>query len=368
MRPTFFGAVPLSTAALSTPAARTRAPADRAIAWWLVACAGMVFAMAVIGAITRLTESGLSIVEWKPVAGTLPPLSEQAWLAEFDKYKATPEYLIRNAGMSLDEFKQIFFWEWFHRLWGRLIGVVFLVPFLWFWLTGRVRRELLPTLWGLFVLGGLQGALGWYMVMSGLVDRPDVSHYRLAAHLSLAILIYACLLGVAFRLLDPAPAAVPAAASLRRHARAALALVAVTIVWGAFVAGLDAGLAYNSWPLMNGVFAPEEMWNLASAWMNLVENTAAVQFTHRWLAILTALVVLGLAWRMARAGMARAGALLALAVVAQVSLGIATLLLFVPIHVAATHQAGALVVVGLLVWCLARFRARLRGQPAPAAA
>ncbi|HYC03956.1 MAG TPA: COX15/CtaA family protein [Azospirillaceae bacterium] len=352
----------MSSVALTSAETRVKAPADRAIAAWLIACAGMVFAMAIIGAITRLTESGLSIVEWKPIAGTIPPLSEAAWLVEFDKYKATPEYQIRNAGMSLAEFKQIFFWEWFHRLWGRLIGVVFAVPFLWFWLTGRVRKGLMPTLAGLFVLGGLQGALGWYMVMSGLVSRPDVSHYRLAAHLSLAIVIYGALLAVALRLLDPAPEGgrSPLAPSLMRHGWVALALASVTIVWGAFVAGLDAGLAYNSWPLMNGTFAPSEMWNLSPAWMNFVENTAAVQFAHRWLAIATAAAVLGLAWRAVKAGagarLRGLGIALAVAVVVQVALGISTLLLFVPISLGAMHQGGALVLVGLLVWTLTELR------------
>ncbi|MEE3626478.1 COX15/CtaA family protein [Nitrospirillum sp. BR 11752] len=348
------------------PTAHVRAAAHRApyraIGLWLLVCAGMIFAMAVIGAITRLTESGLSITEWKPVTGALPPLSDAAWAEEFAKYQATPEYALKHSGMDLAQFKGIFFWEWFHRLVGRLIGVVFLLPFLFFLFTRRVPRSLVPRLIGLFVLGGLQGALGWYMVKSGLVNRPDVSHYRLAAHLSLAVLIYVAMLATALPLLFPAAsgAAHPARGALRRHAGLAMALVATTMVWGAFTAGLDAGMAYNTWPLMNGTFAPEEMWNLSPAWLNILENTAAVQFTHRWLAILTGLVVWSYAFRALRAGVQGRVRTLAIAVavmvLVQISLGITTLLLFVPVHVAATHQAGALVLLGLFTWTVMEYR------------
>ncbi|WP_114395508.1 COX15/CtaA family protein [Oleisolibacter albus] len=347
----------------TTHFAPAAAPAHRTIGYWLLACAGMVFAMAIIGAITRLTESGLSITEWKPITGAIPPLNEAQWLAEFEKYKRIPEYRLLNSGMSLAEFKHIFFWEWFHRLWGRLIGLVFFVPFLWFLATRRIDRALGWKLAGLFLLGGLQGFIGWFMVQSGLSERTDVSHYRLALHLGMALILYGLLLWVALGLLDPAPAGQRAAGAgaLRRHGRIALALVALTAVWGAFVAGLDAGFAYNSWPLMNGHFAPPEMWTLEPAWINPLENTAAVQFVHRWLAILTAAVVLGLCWRMRRQpdldDRSRAVALgLAAAVVLQVLLGISTLLLAVPVGLGAAHQGGAILLITLVILALHRIR------------
>ena len=339
-------------------AAERAAPTTRPIAVWLLACAGMVFAMAVIGAITRLTESGLSMVEWKPLIGILPPLSEAEWNRVFDLYRQTPEYRVYNAWMDLEGFKRIFFWEWFHRLWGQLIGFAFLIPFVWFLARRRVPRTLAPKLVGLFLLGGLQGVVGWFMVMSGLVDQPHVSHYRLALHLGLAIVIYGALLRVALGILDPIPLAGwrPEAAGLRRHARWALGLVAVTIVWGAFVAGIRAGFAYNTFPLMAGHWLPPEVWNLSPWWINAFENTAAVQFLHRVLALTTGAVALALAWRVwaarlpGRAG--RVAALLAALIVVQIGLGIATLLTVVAIPVAAAHQAGALLVVGALVWLL----------------
>jgi len=347
----------LSSITYTSPrAAAGAAQASRAIAVWLLFCCGMVFAMAVIGAITRLTESGLSMVEWKPLIGILPPLSETEWNRVFDLYRATPEYRYINTGMALDEFKHIFFWEWFHRLWGQLIGFAFLLPFLWFWATKRIPKGLMPKLIGLFALGGLQGVVGWLMVASGLVDRPSVSHYRLAMHLGIAFLIFGLLLWVALGLLDPKPesggnAAAPA---LRRHAGLALGFVAVTVAWGAFVAGLDAGLIYNTWPLMGGSFMPGEMWFLDPAWTNLLENHAAVQFTHRWLAFATGIVVLTLWWRAIRAGLPATGSRPAHAsaamVLIQITLGISTLLSAVAIPIAATHQAGALVLIALLVW------------------
>lgn len=337
--------------------------ATRAVAAWLFTCAAMVFAMAIIGAITRLTESGLSITEWKPITGVIPPLTEAQWLVEFDKYRASPEYQVLRRGMSLEEFKFIFFWEWFHRLWGRLIGLVFFIPFVWFWATGRLSRRMVGRGLALLALGGAQGFMGWYMVQSGLVDRPDVSHYRLAAHLGLAFVIFAALIWVALDELKPAPTAHAArgTAGLRRHLWLSLALVGVTVVWGAFVAGLNAGFAYNSWPLMNGYFAPPEMWNLTPVWLNLLENTAAVQFVHRWLAILTAVVVLAYGYRALTAGLEPRVKMLALAlsamILVQVAMGIATLLSFVWIPIAAAHQGGALVVIALIVWSLHELKA-----------
>ncbi len=354
----------MTTDALSPAAPRTdSAPA---IAYWLFACAAMVFAMAVIGAITRLTGSGLSMVEWRPLIGALPPLSEAEWQRVFDLYRETPEYQKVNAGMGLEAFKQIFFWEWFHRLWGRSIGLVFALPFAWFWLTGRIARPLLPRLVGLLILGGLQGVLGWFMVKSGLVDRPSVSHYRLAAHLGLAVLIYALLMWQAWALLSDTAAT--ASAALRRHIVAATALVAVTMLWGAFVAGLDAGLAYNTFPLMDGRLLPPEAWNLVPLWLNPLDNTALVQFIHRWLAIGTAIAVLTL-WLRARTAsspLRLATAMAAIVAVLQVLLGIATLLAEVPVALGAAHQAGALVLLTALLWCVYVTRRNPRERRIPA--
>ena len=339
------------------------AKGHRAVANWLLACAAMVFVMAIIGAITRLTESGLSITEWKPITGALPPLNEAQWQDAFEKYQQIPEYQLLNRGMELEEFKHIFFWEWFHRLWGRLIGVVFALPLIWFAVKGMVTRAMLPRLVGLFLLGGLQGFVGWFMVQSGLSVRTDVSHYRLALHLALALILYALLIqtGLSFR--HPGAVHRSERISLRRHGWAALTLVSITVVWGAFVAGLDAGFAYNTWPLMNGDFAPPEMWTLTPVWLNFLENTATVQFTHRWLAIATALTVLSYAWRVGqRADLPtvakRAALWLAAGVGGQVVLGITTLLHAVPVPLGAAHQGGALVVIALLLRSLHSLRDR----------
>lgn len=344
---------------MSRPAVTRPVPA--AIIQWLLFCAGMVFAMAIIGAITRLTESGLSITEWKPITGAIPPLNEAQWLIEFEKYKQIPEYQLLNRGMSLDEFKQIFFWEWFHRLWGRLIGLAFALPLIWFTLRRQVPRSLLPTLVGLFALGGLQGFIGWFMVQSGLVERTDVSHYRLALHLGMALLLYAMLIQVALNLRHPGAAHRPERADLRWHGIAGLSLIAVTIVWGAFVAGLDAGFAYNTWPLMNDHFAPPEMGTLSPWWLNLFENTAAVQFTHRWLAIVTALAILSYVWRVGQRAdlppVARTASLwLAAGIAGQVLLGIVTLLHAVPVWLGAAHQGGAMIVIALMIRSLHTLR------------
>ncbi|WP_448206402.1 COX15/CtaA family protein [Azospirillum sp. sgz302134] len=350
-----------------------RSPAStRPIACWLLVCCAMVLAMAVIGAITRLTESGLSMVEWKPLIGILPPLSEAEWNRVFDLYKATPEYRVFNHGMSLEAFQHIFWWEWFHRLWGQLIGFVFLIPFLRFWAQGRIPKDLWPKLAGLFLLGGLQGVIGWYMVRSGLVDSPEVSHYRLALHLGTAIVIYGLLLRTALGILDPLPLAgwATEARRLRKHARWALGLAGAAIVWGAFVAGTDAGLAYNTFPLMNGHWIPTEVGNLSPWWINPLENTAAIQLTHRTLAIVTGVVVLALALRVWLARLpgraTRAALLTGGMVLVQIGLGITTLLSVVWIPVAAAHQAGAILVVSGLVWLLHEMRpvtARTRFAP-----
>jgi len=308
----------------------------------------MVFAMVVIGGVTRLTHSGLSMVEWKPLVGVLPPLSELEWQRVFGLYQATPEYRAVNDGMSLSEFQAIFWWEWFHRLFAHLIGVVFIVPFLWFWLRGAISRSLMPRLLGLFLLGGLQGVVGWLMVASGLVDRPSVSHYRLAAHLSTAVLIFTLMLWQALNLLQPeaGSGALAPARSLRRHLALALGLALVTLFWGALVAGLHAGLTYNTFPLMDGRLVPDGYMLLHPAIRNLTENVAAVQFDHRLLATVTLVLVSILATLGWRASLPRPLMIcLAAAVLAQYGLGITTLLLVVPVSVATLHQAGAVILL-----------------------
>lgn len=323
------------------------------ISLWLFLCALSVFIMALVGAITRLTESGLSIVEWKPVTGALPPLSEAAWLTEFDLYKQSPQYLKINAGMTLDEFKNIFFWEWFHRLWGRLIGVFYALPLLFFW--RHIPRVDRPKFLGVLALGFLQGAMGWYMVKSGLVDQPAVSHYRLAAHLMLAFLIYGCLMRLGFMYGTPAHEN-SKAAPLRGLIRGCIALAALTMIWGAFTAGLDAGMVYNTFPKMDDYWFPPEAAQHNPMWLAFFEEPASVQFTHRILAIATFIKVMVLVFkglRLKLQGRARKVLIFTgIAVCTQAGLGIVTLLTQVHIHVAVTHQGGAMVLLGLLVWLL----------------
>lgn len=308
----------------------------------------MIFAMVVIGGVTRLTESGLSITEWRPVTGAVPPLSDAAWRVEFAKYQRIPEFSAKNADMTLAEFKMIFWWEYVHRLWGRLIGVVFAIPFVWFIATGRVRGALAWKLAGLLALGGLQGAVGWWMVASGLVDRTDVSPYRLATHLGLALIIYALIVRLA---LDLAAGPVLNGAGLQRFGRVVIGAVALTILAGAFVAGTDAGFVYNSFPLMDGSLVPAGYADLSPWWLNAFENVAVVQFNHRWLAVAT--LVLSLAYvgslqaRAADRRTRRLASYLGAALLAQVAIGIITLLHAVPIALGAAHQAGAVVVLTL---------------------
>jgi cytochrome c oxidase assembly protein subunit 15 len=320
------------------------------IGYWLLTSAFMVFAMAVIGAITRLTESGLSMTEWRPLIGAIPPLSDAEWMRVFNLYRETPEYIHKNAGMSLEEFKTIFFWEWFHRLWGRLIGIVYAVPLLYFWVSKKIPQGYGLKFFGLLLLGGAQGLLGWYMVKSGLVDRPSVSHYRLAAHLGMAFILFALLFKISLNFISVPKFLKPQLkdASEKRYKAAKISrmmagkLLALTIIWGAFVAGLDAGMIYNEFPLMGGKFFPSDAGALSPFWMNFVENHAGVQFTHRWLAMTAALFVI------AYSIIVKHYALFCMILV-QVHLGISTLLSVVAIPMAAMHQAGALIVLALLV-------------------
>jgi heme a synthase len=327
---------------------------SRAVAYWLLGCCALVFAIVVVGGATRLTHSGLSITEWQPIVGTLPPLSQADWDAAFARYQATPEYTQVNKGMALDEFKRIFWWEYAHRLLGLLIGVVFLVPFLWFLVRRKIPPGYGPLLAGIFVLGGLQGALGWYMVQSGLVDDPRVSQFRLTAHLGLAFLIFAAMFWAAMSLLTGARAAprIQHGRSVRRFALAFAGLVFAMVLTGGFVAGIRAGFAYNTFPLMDGHVVPPEIMLLEPWWKNFFYNMATVQFDHRLLAWGLALLAPMLWWivRSDRAALprARAGANLLVAMLAvQIALGIVTLVHVVPLPLAVAHQAGALLVFAL---------------------
>ena len=332
------------------------APSYKPVSIWLFICSFAVLLMAVIGAVTRLTESGLSIVEWKPVLGALPPLSDADWHNEFALYKETPQYQKVNMGMTLSEFKSIYFWEWRHRLWGRVIGVIFIVPFLVFGLRNKLPPRSAGAFIGVFFLGGLQGFMGWFMVQSGLVDLPAVSHYRLAAHLMLAVLIFALFFHMALSFSvreDPDAARL---APMRGLVRFALACVVMTMTWGAFVAGLRAGLLYNTFPTMGGHWLPPEMLATTPIWRAFFEEPATVQFTHRILAVLTFVVLLMVVGRAKRFNppqrLQRLLRGLFLMAFIQVGLGIATLLTHVKIALAAAHQAGAFVLVALLVWLL----------------
>lgn len=334
--------------------------ARRALAIWLFLVAGCVGAMTVIGGITRLTESGLSMVEWRPLIGWLPPVSHEEWMRVFELYRATPEYRHVNAGMSLADFQEIFWWEFIHRVWGRLIGVVYALPLLVFWLKGWVKGPLRGRLLLLLALGGLQGFIGWWMVASGLVDRPDVSHYRLAVHLAMAFAIAALLVWTALDLVARRPA--PAPAGLRRHAWAVVWAVAFVVVLGAFVAGTNAGLIYNTFPLMGGGIVPPDLLFLDPWWLNPLENIAAIQFQHRWIAILTVALILWLWARTRGAAIDRRPAnMLAAVALLQACLGVATLLTLVWIPLAALHQAVALLLLLTAVWTAWSFR----GQAPP---
>lgn len=324
-----------------------------AVSLWLGLVALLIVAMIVLGGLTRLTDSGLSITEWRPVTGAIPPLSDAAWQAEFDKYKTIPEYALVNKGMTLDAFKAIYWWEWSHRFLGRLIGLVFFVPFVWFLVRRQLPSWVAPRLAVIFLLGAAQGALGWYMVKSGLSVRVDVSQYRLAAHLGLAFLIYGAVLWTLFDL-GASRRAARGLSALALAAFAFLALVYLQILAGAFVAGLDAGLTYNTWPLMDGRFVPEGVGALEPWWRNLFENVATVQFVHRTLALgvfASALAVVGLAYRTTSSETLRARALLVLGAVSfQMALGITTLLAVAPLSLSIAHQFGAILLFSAALW------------------
>jgi heme a synthase len=332
----------------------TGTPSDhhtRTMQLWLYAVAALVLAMVLVGGATRLTESGLSITEWKPVTGVVPPLSPDAWQAAFEQYRATPQYRALNGGMSVEAFKTIYWWEWAHRLLGRLVGVAFLLPFLFFLWRGWVAPSLRPRLWFIFALGALQGAVGWWMVASGLADRVEVSQYRLATHLLLACLIYVALVLTALRLDERAAPVGTPPGRVRAGAVALLVLVLAQIYLGALVAGLRAGYAYNTWPLIDGALVPDaaRLFFETPLWRNFFENILTVQFDHRMLAyaifvvaLLHALDVVGAT----KERRLRTGAfVLFAAILVQIALGVATLLWVVPLSLALLHQAMAMLVL-----------------------
>lgn len=352
-----------------SPADRGDRGNPRAVALWLLAVAALIWIMVAIGGATRLTGSGLSIMEWAPISGMLPPLSEAEWQRLYDLYRTIPQYHLLNAGFGMEGFRQIFWLEWLHRFWGRLIGLAYLGGFLFLWWRGAIPRGLMPRLVLLFALGGLQGAIGWFMVASGFqAERTAVSPYRLVLHLGMAFVLFGLVLWTALGLLRPPPEPFGprmdrARARVRRAAQAALALAVLTMLAGGFVAGIRAGFTYNSFPLMDGQWIPAGYLDLVPAWRNLTENVAAVQFNHRVLAsaaLLAALAAAGLALRLLPGGIAR-GAVLLLAgsVLAQYLLGIVTLLHVVPVSLGTAHQTLA---VGVLAAGLLAVHA-LRGPP-----
>jgi heme a synthase len=337
-------------------------PQNTAVRWWLIGVAALIALMVLVGGATRLTESGLSIVEWKPVTGTLPPLTDAQWHEAFEGYKKIPQYRELNAGMTLAEFKTIFWWEWSHRLLGRFIGVAYLLPLLYFLWRGALGAELKRRLWLIFGLGALQGAVGWWMVASGLTQRTEVSQYRLAAHLILALVIFAAVVWTVRRT-NVRPAVI-AASRLKLFSRLLLGLTFLQIYFGALVAGLRAGRAYNTWPTIDGAFIPsaERLFFEQPWWRNLFDNVLTVQFEHRMTAYLLLAVAL---WHAIDATRARAaGAVvggawsLVAAVLLQAVLGILTLLNQVPIDLALSHQAVAIVVLTIAVVNLERLSPR----------
>lgn len=329
------------------------------IAIWLLICCALVFAMVVVGGVTRLTDSGLSIVEWQPLVGTMPPITQADWDVLLEKYRTSPQYQKINKGMSVDEFKTIFWWEYIHRLLGRLIGVVFFIPFVYFVVKKQIDKPLGIKLAGIFILGGLQGFMGWYMVMSGLVDNPHVSQYRLTAHLGLAFIIFAAMFWVALGLLSPPTLASKTSEStdtngLRRFAYGLSWLIFIMVLSGGFVAGIRAGLAYNTFPLMDGYLIPPDLFLLEPWYRNFFENMTTVQFDHRLIAWILMFTIPLFWFKAMRAQLPKTTQLAChvflCMLVIQVTLGISTLLQAVPIHLGAAHQGGAVLLFAASLW------------------
>jgi cytochrome c oxidase assembly protein subunit 15 len=358
--------MPFDLRPLTLPEAERPARQDaRAVATWLFGVAGLVWAMVAIGGATRLTGSGLSIMEWAPLSGALPPLSEAEWRRLYDLYRTIPQYQLLNAGFGLDGFKEIFWLEWIHRQWGRLIGLAYLGGLVWFWVRGRIPAGYKPRLLGLLALGACQGAIGWYMVASGFeADRTAVSPYRLVIHLGLALVIFAALVWTALGLLRPEGEAPVAARPVRRMVKATVWMLVAAMLAGGFVAGTRAGFTWNTFPLMDGRLVPEGYLDLLPWWRNLTANLAAVQFNHRLLATLAGVMTLGAvwaAWRRLAPGRAR-HAVFALggAVALQYALGVVTLLHVVPVSLGTLHQATAVLVLATALVALHALRAAPR--------
>lgn len=357
----------MATTAQIETAADLRRCATRsrgAVRIWLYIVLLVLFALFLVGGATRLTDSGLSITEWKPIHGVIPPLSEADWQEELEKYRQIPEYQQINKGMSLDEFKTIFWWEWAHRLLARGVGLVMALPLAFFWLSGRLEGHLKPKLLGLLALGGFQGFVGWWMVSSGLSERVDVSQYRLATHLTLACIIFTAVMWVARGLAPHSEAS--AGQGTRRFAGVMALLVLFQIYLGALVAGLDAGMAYNTWPLMDGSVVPGDLFVQQPWWINLFENPKTVQFVHRlgaYLVLIAAFAHAVTAWR-ALPGSTHARRALVLfgLVLVQAGLGITALVLVVPFGWALVHHAFAIVVLGFAV---AHWRGTVGPYPVP---
>ena len=328
----------------------SKVPSLRPVTTWLVTGCVLIACMVVIGGITRLTGSGLSITEWKPIMGALPPLNDAEWQVAFDKYKQIPEYTLKNQHMDMAGFKGIFFWEYLHRNWGRLMGLVFIVPFALFLrrglLQGWLRRRTIAILIG----GGTVGALGWFMVASGLQDNPDVSHYRLATHLTAAFTVFSLVLWTVLDIREGRRSIAGDGSVLGRQVRWLLTLVLVQIVWGAFTAGLDAGRIYNTWPLMNGTFMPENVTAFGSWWFDLTHHRDGVQFIHRNLAWLVAAGAVGLAihYRQ-RPALSGIWQLILIMVLVQFALGVLTLVTQVNIVLGVAHQFGALLLLAVVL-------------------
>jgi len=335
-----------------------RSHEPRAVSTWLFIVAAMICLMILVGGTTRLTDSGLSITEWKPISGAIPPIGEAAWQEEFRLYQQTTEFQEQNFLMTLEEFRFIFWWEWGHRQLGRFIGLVFGLPLLFFWLRGDLSARLKPRLLALLVLGGLQGVIGWWMVSSGLVDRTDVSQYRLATHLGMAFLLLG---GVVWTALDARFGAPPVrSGTMVRWFLGLWGLVFLQIILGAFVAGLDAGRIFNTWPLMNGQLIPDGYLGGHSVFAAIFESHAAVQLQHRWVAYLVAIMMGITAWRLyqePRVSLKPFLIVLPALTIGQIALGVATLLAVAPLGLSLAHQGGAIalfIATGAATWTARR--------------
>ncbi len=325
------------------------------VIWLLTGCVLIAF-MVAIGGITRLTGSGLSITEWKPIMGALPPMNEAEWQEAFAKYKRIPEYTLKNQHMDLAGFKEIFFWEYLHRNWGRFMGLVFIIPFVIFWRKGLLKGWLLKRTWAILISGGAVGALGWFMVASGLQDRPDVSHFRLAIHLCAAFAVFALVLWTILDLRQGRRCFRGNGRLAGRLARPLLVLLLLQIIWGAFTAGMDAGMIYNTWPLMNGEFMPGNVTAFGDHWTNFTDHRDGVQFIHRNLAWIVAIgfISFAIGFR-GDEGLEGGGwQLLIIGVTLQFLLGVLTLLTQVDIALGVAHQMGALLLLTVLIMVLHR--------------